>query len=201
MRNYYVALSSIFVAGAANAQVTTTTNCHSYIPNNVQCTSTTPQTNTVDWGAFNRQMQQQQQQTQQNINQGMANLGAAIAANRERKRQRDGEKAIEVAQANDKDVPQPPPADEAPVRLVCNVQGNSAIVALYEKHSRVDTNLNGSLHSRPAIFTVDTISWVTPIARTSINRLDGTITFTGSIKAVEGQSATGSCVVASERKF
>jgi Spy/CpxP family protein refolding chaperone len=105
-REFLSALLLAMIASAASAQ-TSTTNCNSYIPNNVQCTTTTSPSSGVNWGAFMQQQQQIQQQQNQQMQQSMQNLGAAIAAQRERKRQEKLTAALEAAVASDPDVPQP----------------------------------------------------------------------------------------------
>lgn len=208
MRRSVIVLSLVVAASAAFAQ-TSTTNCNSYIPNNVQCTTTTsPSSGGVNWGAFMQQQQIQQQQNQQ-MQQSMQNFGAAIAAQRERKRQEKAAAAqqaeldaIKSAVANDPDVPQPPPADEQPVRLACTANGHTAALALYERHGRVDVSADGASYTRRASFTADTINWNTPVARATINRLDGSYLSIATFHGVEGQTvASGTCSVVTERKF
>jgi hypothetical protein len=201
-----IALSLLTIAGAAAGQ-TSNTSCSSYIPNNVQCTTTTNPG--VNWGAFMQQQQQIQQQQQQNMNQAFSNLGAAIAARQERKRQEKAAAAeqaeldaIKAAVANDPDLPQPPPADEQPVRLACTANGHTAALALYEKHGRVDVSADGASHTRQATFSADTIAWNTPIARATLSRLDGSYSSIATFRGVEGQTvSSGSCTLATERKF
>jgi hypothetical protein len=209
MRKLLIALPLVLVASAATAQ-TSTTNCNSYIPNNVQCTTTTtPSSGGVNWGAFMQQQQQIQQQQNQQMQQSMQNLGTAIAAQRERKRQEKAAAAqqaeldaLKTAVANDPDVPQPPPIDEQPVRLVCTANGHTAALALYEKHGRVDVSADGDSHTRRATFNTDMINWNTPIARASLNRLDGSYSSIATFRGVEGQVVTsGSCSRVIEPKF
>src|SRR5689334_15295480 len=157
MRKLLITAVLIVSATAAADAQSITTNCTSYVPNNVQCTTTAPPS--VDWGAFQRQQQQQQQQ----LNQAFQNLGAAIAARRERKRE---EKAAAEAQAQldaikgaiqraldaDTATASPPPTDEPPVLLVCNINNSPSSIALYEKHHRADVTAGGVTRTRLAVF-------------------------------------------------
>lgn len=208
MRKGLIALALVMVASIASAQ-TSTTNCNSYISNNVQCTTTTSPSSGVNWGAFMQQQQQMQQQQNQQMQQSMQNLSAAIAAQRERKQQEKAAaaqqaeiEAIKVAMANDPAVLQPPPSDEEPIRLVCTANGHTAALALYERHGRVDVSSDGASHTREASFTADTINWNTPVSRATLNRLDGSYSSIATFRGVEGQTiASGSCSRVSERKF
>jgi hypothetical protein len=219
MRKLLILAGCLLVASGAEAQ-TSTTNCTSYIPNNVQCTTNT--TPGVNWGAFQQQQMQQQQQTQQQMNQAFSNLGAAIAAARERKREEKAAQAqaaaeaareqqeaaakaeldneLKAALAQEKDA-DPAPTDEKPTYLVCKLGSGSVDLALYEKHARVDETLNGVTRTRAAVFTSSTVTFNNPLVRASISRLDGSMTIVATIPALAGRSSTGSCAVATERKF
>jgi len=208
MRKRILALVLLPAASVAHAQSNSSTNCYA-VGNSLNCHTTTTTVPTIDWNAWNQQQQQIQQQNQQNMNEAFANLGAAIAARRERKREEEAAAkqqalidSLKAAIANDPDQLQPPPTDEQPVRLVCNASGHSASLALYEKHGRVDVSADGSSHTRRATFTPDTISWNSPIAHATLNRLDGSYSSIGTFSGIEGQTVvSGSCEVTTERKF
>lgn len=192
MRNIIV-IAVAFLAGTAGAQTTTT--C---IPagSTVRCT-TSPD---AAW------------QNQQYLNQGALSLGRAIAARRERKRQERaiadaaavraaGVAAVQAALDADTATLLPPPTDEQPVLLACKLGINSVSLALYEMHSRVDVSAEGGDKTRQANFSTGAVSWVTPLARFTLNRIDGTYTAEGNIPELAGDVVSGTCALASERKF
>ena len=159
-----------------------------------------------------QRQQQIEQQNQQNMNQAFANIGAAIAARRERKLQEKAAVDAAAAQAAmaaavkaafeaDTAPELPPPADERPVLLACTVNGGASSFSLYEKHGRVDTTTNGVTRTRAASFSTEAVTWVSPLIRSSLNRLDGSYVGYGNIPEVEGQSITGTCALATQRKF
>lgn len=193
MRKIMVFAAAVCFGGAASAQ--TTTNCNSY-GSTVRCT-TSPD---AAW------------QNQQNLNQAASNLGAAIAARRDRKRQERAvaeaaaaqaatEAAIRVADAADIATQLPLPTDEQPILLACTMNGGAVSLALFERHNRVDVTVGSKTKTRPANFSTAAVTWVTPLLRFSLNRLDGSYTGDGNIPEVQGQSISGSCALATERKF
>ena len=204
MRKIVIFAVAGFVGSAAHGQ--STTNCTTF-GSTVRC-STTPDTT---W------------QNQQMLNQGAANLGAAIAARRERKHQEraDAEAAnaranvaahaaaaeaaksaaISAAWESDKAVELPAPPAEQPVFLACTMPGPPISVALYEKHNRVDETVKGVTKTRSAKFSTAAVAWETPLMRFSLNRVDGSFTMNGNIPAIEDKTFTGTCAVASQRKF
>lgn len=175
MRRTLIIVASIGLGSAAHAQ--TTTNCTTF-GSTVRC-STTP-----DAAA----------QTQQNMNNAFSNFGAAIAARRERKRQeREAAEAaaIESATAAEAAATQaatdaairaageadtathlPPPTGEQPALLACTMGGSPVSLALYEKHNRVDDTAGGITETRPANFSTASATWVTPLIRFSLSRVD-----------------------------
>ena len=141
-----------------------------------------------------------------------SNLGAAIAASRERKRQEKATAeaaavqaataaAVKAAFDADTAVLLPPPSDEQPILLACTVNGNPASLALYEKHGRVDSTTGGVTKTRAAKFTTAAVTWVSPLFQSTLNRSDGSYVGYGNIPEVQGQSITGTCSLATERKF
>jgi hypothetical protein len=201
MRKLITMIALVVAGSAAHAQTSnSTTNCYG-TGYSIQCNTTTHSNPGVDWNAFNQQQQQIQQQNQQNMNQAFANLGAAIAARRERKAQEKTAAAIRAALASDTAPASPAPTDEQPILLACNINNQPASIALYEKHSRVDTTSGGVTKTRAATFTTEAVSWTTPLLRNSLSRVDGSYTGYGNIPEVEGQSISGTCTLASQRKF
>jgi hypothetical protein len=208
MRKTISILALAFLSTAATAQ-TSTTNCNSY-GSSISCT--TQSQPGIDWNAWSQQQQAIQRQNQQNINQSFSNLGAAIAAERERRREKKAAEAtaaanaeieaeIKAAIASDNALAEPPPSDEQPVLLACTINGRPGSIALYEKHGRADTTSNGITRTRSATFTIDTVTWTSPLMRSSLSRLDGSFTGYPNIPGLEGQTFQGTCAVASERKF
>ena len=189
----------LVLAGSVAYGQDSTTNCYS-AGYSVQCrTRSNPS--------------EQQQQIQQNLDQAFSNLGTAIAERRERKqRERAAEQAaiaeadniaaIKAALNADTAAQLPSPTDERPVILACTMNGGpSSSLALYEKHGRVDTTFAGTTRTRQAIYSVEAITWTTPLIQYRLNRLDGSYVGYGNIREISGQSITGTCAVASERKF
>jgi len=203
MRKIMVFGTALCLGGAAHAQ--STTNCNTF-GSTVRCT-TTPD---VGW------------QNQQNLNQAAANFGAAIAARRERKRQERAlaetaaaqaatqaaaaaaetarQAAITAAENADTAVQLPTPSEE-PVLLACKVEGYAVSLALYEKHNRVDETIDGISKSRVATFSTAAVTWLSPLVRSSLSRLDGSYTIDRNIPEVEAKSFFGTCAVSTARKF
>ena len=193
MRRAFTAGLLLVSGAAAQGQSSnSTTNCFG-TGYSVQCSTTTAQQ--PDW------------------NQIGANLGRAIALRRERKRE---EKALKEAadqraaimakisalNAADTAPAEPPPADEKPVTLACNIQGTPASLALYEKHSRLDSTANGVTRTRKAAFSESAVTWGTPLLQNSISRVDGSYLGIPNIPEIAATTRlTGTCVVSSERKF
>lgn len=193
MRKALVFGALICLSGAAHAQ--SRTSCSAY-GSTMNCT-TTPDTS---W------------QNQQMMSQGFANLAAGIAARRERKRQEHAaaaaaqaeaviQAAIARASAADTAGQLPTPTDEQPIQLACIMAGRSMSLALYEKHNRVDSTDGAFTQTRSAIFTTASVNWETPVLRFTLSRLDGSYLAESNIPEVQGSGISGTCAVASQRKF
>jgi hypothetical protein len=222
---------TLLIAGSAAHAQTSNTNCTTYIPNNMQCTTTTmspPQIlDTVtpiqrqlqlmqQQQQFQQQQQLQQQQLQLEAQQQRQQQEAVMAARLEREREEQAteeaaeearihQEAVETAIKNTLDSDNaplsPPPTDEKPVILVCNINNSPSSVVLYEKHNRVDATSGGRSHTRQATFTAEAVTWESPLIRSSLSRVDGSYIGYGNIPVIEGQRFTGSCKIATARAF
>jgi phage host-nuclease inhibitor protein Gam len=136
--------------------------------------------------------------------QGSTNIRDIMAvrdALRQRKEMKKVRAAANVALASDTAIAEPPPTNEPAVLLACTINNLPQTVALYEKNKRVDVTSDGATKTRNATFTESEISWVSPLLRSSVSRLDGSFVEYGNIPELAGQSVRGSCSLVTKPKF
>ena len=139
------------------------------------------------------------QAREMNARAGGTGMATGQGPNRKQQEKANAEQAFLMAAETTGELP--PPSDEQPVLLNCTIDGSPATIALYEKHSRVDTTFAGVTNTRTASFSNAAVTWNSPVIRSSLNRLGGSYVGYGNIPQVKGQSIAGKCAVAAKRSF